>query len=127
MKRGGPLPRRTPLRTRRPLAHRGGPLKRSPINPVSDRRRGERDERQEVREQAMRAAGFKCSGAEVVPEVKCWGPLDVDEVVPRGVRPGGHLDPSNVQVLCRLHHEWKHAHPQEAAARGLREWSWNAR
>lgn len=74
----------------------------------------------------MRKAGGRCEARLVVPEVTCWGPLDVDEVIPRGVRPGSHLEPEHVQVLCRAHHDWTHAHPQEAAARGLRKWSWEA-
>lgn len=55
-----------------------------------------------------------------MPEVECHGPLDADEYDLRSARPGGHLDPANVQMLCRAHHDWKHAHPVEAARRGLR-------
>lgn len=112
MKRSGWLQRRTPL------ARSGG------LPPVSRRRRGERDERLAVVEQAMRQADGVCQGRDLVPEVGCWGPLDAHEVIPRGVRPGSHLEPALVLVLCRVHHEWAHAHPQEAARRGLRQWSW---
>jgi len=117
--------KRTPLERRTPLARGSKPLARGGrLNPQSAKRRGERDERQEVMEQAMRGAGRQCEARSIVPEIDCWGPLDVDEVVPRGVRPGAHLDESNVQVLCRAHHDWKHANPREAQARGLRKWSW---
>lgn len=42
---------------------------------------------------------------------------DADEKVPRG-RGGSITDPFNVWPLCREHHDWKHAHPIEAAAMG---------
>jgi len=57
-----------------------------------------------------------------VRHVACWHPpgepLDLDEIVPRG-RGGSATDPENVQVLCRAHHDWKHAHPEEAERLGL--------
>jgi hypothetical protein len=108
------------------LRRTGPPERRTPLNrgrgpkPRSDKRRGETDARQAAVEKAMRRSGGECVGKAIVPEVPCWGPMDV----PRGVRPGGHLDGDNVQMLCRAHHDWKHAHPAEAHARGLRGWSW---
>ena len=72
----------------------------------------------------MRRSGGQCVAKDLVPEIDCWGPLDADEVAPRSARPGGHLIADNVQMLCRAHHDWKHAYPNEAAARGLRAWSW---
>ena len=77
-------------------------------------------------------AGYRCEAIERVPEVRCWSPerdgfgrfwLDVDEVVGRGVKPGGHLDPDNCQALCRAHHDWRTGNPTEARARGLRKTS----
>jgi 5-methylcytosine-specific restriction endonuclease McrA len=94
------------------------------MKPMSERRRAEREEREIVREAALASAGFRCS-APGVGGVRCSGPLDVDEIIPRGVRPGGHLEQDNVQVLCRAHHDWKHANPREAVAAGLRRWSWD--
>lgn len=98
---------------------------RRPLPSVSRRRREERAERAEVVAEVLARAGHRCEANLVVPEVICDGPLDVDEVIPRGVHPGGHLEPENCQALCRAHHEWKHANPAEAEARGLRRWSWN--
>lgn len=72
----------------------------------------------------MRGANHECAARTLVPEVTCWGVLDVDEVQGRGVRPGGHLDGTNVQVLCRAHHNWKHEHPARAHELGLTRWSW---
>jgi hypothetical protein len=59
-----------------------------------------------------------------VPEIGCWGPLDTDERKSRGVNPGGHLDDSNTQALCRAHHTWRTDNPAEAHARGLRVKAW---
>lgn len=98
---------------------------RRPLPSQSRRRREERDEREDVREEVLDRAGYRCEADELVPEVTCSGRLDVDEVIPRGVNPGGHLDPDNCQVLCRAHHDWKHANPAEAVSRGLRRWSWH--
>lgn len=51
--------------------------------------------------------------------------MDVDERKSRGVNPGGHLDDSNTQLLCRCHHRWRTEHPREARERGLRRASWD--
>jgi len=118
------MKRSTPLKaTEAPL--RRTPMKRgSAIKPFSKKRAGERDQRQKVIEETMRRSGGRCQAADLVPEVKCWGPLDTDEVVGRGVYPGAHLDADNTQTLCRAHHTWKHEHPRLAAERGLRRASW---
>jgi|CXWK01.1.fsa_nt_gi hypothetical protein len=113
--------KRSPMPARTTPMARGGRL-----SPMSSKRRAEAATRTAVREQALTLAGHRCTGQAAVPEVACGGPLDVDEIKGRGVNPGGHLDPSNVQVLCRAHHEWKHAHPDEARARGLRKRSTDA-
>jgi hypothetical protein len=69
--------------------------------------------------------GDRCAGRDLVPTIRCSGPLDLDEVVLRSGRPGGHLDPANCQLLCRFgHHRWKHDNPRLAVAVGLRRWSW---
>jgi 5-methylcytosine-specific restriction endonuclease McrA len=93
------------------------------VNPRSQKRIDEQMERAEVRERALRKAGFRCC-APGVAGISCGGPLDVDEIIPRGVRPGGHLEDDNVQVLCRRHHDWKTQNPAAAHAAGLRRWSW---
>lgn len=123
MKRSGPPSRRTPMR-RTGISRGDSRMRRTRLSPVSDKRAGESDERFEVRSAAWHRAGGRCEAEHIVPEVQCAGPMDVDEIVPRGVRPGGHLDIDNVQLVCRAHHDWKHANPAEAQARGLRRWSW---
>ena len=111
---------------------RSKPLRRGKrLAPVSEKRLSEKDRRAEVRALVLARAGYRCEARNLVPEVRCWHPpgveLDVDEVVPRGVYPGGHLDPDNCQALCRAHHDWKHAEPEAAVERGLRRWSWDDR
>lgn len=93
---------------------------------MSAKARAQRRDRARVRAEALERAGWRCEAADLVPEVRCAsrpgrGPLEVDERAARGVRPGSHLDPDLVQVLCPAHHDWRHAHPLEAEARGLRE------
>jgi len=119
VKRSGPPQRRTPLKSGGRLPQ-GKPLdRRTRIKPMSQKRRDEAPARQQVREETMRRAGHQCEAIGRVPEVRCWGPLDVDEIEGRGVHPGAHLNPELTQVLCRAHHNWKHANPAEARARGL--------
>jgi hypothetical protein len=63
--------------------------------------------------------GLVCYGHTVLPVLGCFGPLDPHEIVPRGRRPGGHLDPDNVRMVCRAHHEWAHSNPWLAETVGL--------
>lgn len=133
MKRGKPLERRTRLQARtvwRPT--RKAMERRKRLAPVSAKRKAERPTRDAVRWATVVRAGFACQMASAVPEVECWSPerdehgrwmLDVDEIVGRGVRPGGHLDLENTQAGCRAHHDWKTTHPTEARRRGLRRTS----
>lgn len=44
--------------------------------------------------------------------------VDPDERLPRSAG-GDPVDRDNVQLLCREHHDWKHAHPLQAAAMGV--------
>ena len=124
LRRTGPPARRTALTSTASLT-RGQPLARTgDLARQSTRRQAEAPARRAIRDDTLAAAGHRCSAAALVPEIRCAGPLDVDEITPRGVRPGAHLDRAQTQALCREHHDWKHAHPIEAQARGLRRWSW---
>lgn len=110
MKRGGPL-RRT-----------GGLRRTGRLPQQSAKRKAEGPARRAVVAEVIARDGAVCCAAGVVPEVACWGPLDPDEVVMRGQRQGAHLDPANVRMICRAHHEWTHSWRYEAARRGLRPW-----
>jgi hypothetical protein len=76
-------------------------------------------QRRKVVAQVIERDGLKCYGHTVLPMLHCFGPLDPHEIVPRGRRPGGHLDPANVRMVCRAHHDWAHGNPSAATAVGL--------
>jgi hypothetical protein len=86
-------------------------------------RRREAAERRRVVEQ-VRARDRVCQAADVWPEVACAGPLDCHEVIPRSVWPKGYLDPANVRLVCRVHHDLIGDQPKRAAAAGLHGFSW---
>lgn len=52
--------------------------------------------------------------------------VDVHEKLTRA-RGGDILDPSNVQSLCRLHHDYIHSHPRWATEQGYLVASWAAK
>ncbi len=112
--------------TPRPKPEPRKPKARKGLPAMSKKRRAEIPLRQQIREAALERSGRDCEAADLVPEVECGGPLDVDEKASRGVRPGSHLDLSLVQTLCRRHHDWRHAYPEEAHRRGLRLHGWEA-
>jgi hypothetical protein len=62
--------------------------------------------------------GEVCFAGPLVPEIVCSGRLDGHELLPRA-RGGNPDDPSNVRLICRGHHDWIHAHPNDAVERGL--------
>jgi hypothetical protein len=68
--------------------------------------------------EVMARDGERCFAASIVSEIACHGRLDGHELLPRG-RGGDDEDPANVRLLCRGHHDWTHAHPNEAVERGL--------
>ena len=114
--------KRTPLTRKTPLARGTSQLARTPLARESKKRKAERPLRRAVVEAVKERDGERCWAVDAVPELACWGPLDPDEHELRSARPGGHLDPENVRMICRAHHDWKHLHPIEAARRGLRPW-----
>lgn len=99
-------------------------MKRGRLAPVSKKRRAEQPIRKAVRDATLARQGYDCAAMLIVPEIACGGPLDVDERKSRGVYPGGHLDETNTQALCRNHHRWRTDKPEEAWQRGLRVKAW---
>lgn len=116
---GAPRPKQ-PRRSKGPQGWNSTLRRGGRLNPRSAKRVAEEQARAEVRRLVRQRAGGRCEARDLVPEVRCWGPLDVDELEARGVHPGSHLDPDLCQLLCRGHHDWRHAHPTEALERGLR-------
>jgi hypothetical protein len=100
---------------------RGEPLRRrTRIAQRSPKRIAEADRRREVIAEVVARDGPGCKALRLIPGHACWGPLDPDEYDQRGTRPGGHLDPTNVQMLCRAAHTWATEHQLEAARLGLK-------
>ena len=88
------------------------------ISKMSEKTKTQAPQRAEVRRIVLQRDMGLCQAKFLVTYLSCSGPLDVDEVIPRG-RGGDHLNPDNCQVLCRTHHRWKHDNPAEAERLGL--------
>lgn len=54
----------------------------------------------------------------------CTGPLDCHEIIPRSAWAAGWLEPSNIVLVCRLHHDWIGEHPDAAHLLGLHGYSY---
>lgn len=104
--------------TDKPFVIKENIITRSQPNKASKKRIKEGPRREEVRRIVLERDMGLCRAKFLVDFLTCSGPLDVDEVIPRG-RGGDHLNPDNCQVLCRAHHRWKHDHPKEAEELGL--------
>lgn len=122
--------KRSPLKRRTPLK-RGGRLA-----PMSPKRRSEARQRREVLIEVARRDGERCWAQVAIaarPDVArhrdwpitCAGPVDGHEVQTRARRPGGHLDPTNIRLVCRRHHEWIDTHQVTALTLGLLSNSWD--
>lgn len=99
---------------RTPLRRGNAPLRRVPLPRVSRKRRAAEKERQDVRQRVL----SRDRGCILGQWGGCGGPLDVDEIIPRG-RGGDWLDEENCQTLCRAHHDRKHTRPHVASILGL--------
>lgn len=122
--------KRSPLRRKTPLKASDEGLKRTQLSPVSKKRQGEAEERRVVRQIVFARDGHRCA-AKGLPNAKgepfsCYGRLEIDEIVSRARRPGGHLDPDNCQVLCSFHNTYKEDQPDWAIKHGLAKNSWEA-
>jgi hypothetical protein len=102
----------------KPRLARERKLKPTRLNFASSKTKNNMPKRQEVRRIVLARDMGLCQARFLVESITCSGPLDVDEVIPRG-RGGNYLDPDNCQVLCRAHHRWKHDNPAEAERLGL--------
>lgn len=85
-------------------------------------RRAERDEAiRDACEAAKARDRYRCQAERrgIIREVRCWGPLDPQHIIPRSTRPDLADDVTNIVALCRGHHEWVGANPEEARELGL--------
>lgn len=93
------------------------------LRPMSKKREAEILARRAV-VQKVKWRDRGCRAKDVVTEVRCSGPMDVHEIIPRSVWRAGYLDPDNCLYICRAHHDWVGDHPDEAHGYGLHGYSW---
>lgn len=96
-------------------------MRRTRLRPVSARRAEGRWEWEQLKRAVHTRDGWQCRAVGLWPH-ECVGPLDAHHVKARGV--GGEDTLENLVSLCRKSHTWVTEHPVEAAAVGLRRWSW---
>lgn len=121
---------RMSLERRTPLKRTGGPK----ANPAKVRDWQDRSRRSlpasstkgRARAAAAAEAGRRakdrdggCLVAAMVPEVRCWGPLDPQHVIPRSIRRDLAADERNIIGCCRGHHEWIEHQPEAARLLGV--------
>lgn len=104
---------------------RGGFLKRkTPLPYMSAKRRGELKAYQLAKAEVFRRAedsygNPQCQLQAALPTVLCAGPLDPHHVYIQSRHPERRNDPDAMQVACRAHHDYVHAHPAESMESGL--------
>lgn len=98
-------------------------MRRTRLRSLSRRRRDTFAERTQVILR-VHQRDVTCQARLKVPDVKCGGPLDCHELIPRSVWPRGELVEANVVLVCRSHHEWIGDNPEKAHALGLHKVSW---
>jgi hypothetical protein len=100
-----PIPRSTPI-----------VKKRQRLNPMSDRRRAEGALYRQKREAFLKAHPV-CQVARYIPGLNPRAKSkDIHHTA--GRYGGAYLDESTWLAVCREAHDWIHAHPREARARG---------
>ena len=79
---------------------RGRPLAR-----VGRRAQREQAERDEMRDAVFAETGRVCAAKvlDLMPEVRCFGGIEIHETIDRSVRPGVHLDEAFGVPLCSGH------------------------
>lgn len=115
------LERKKPLRADPAKTRDWQRRSRSNLPAQSAKRKREAPERRRVREEVLARDG-SCQARGLLPG-RCWHPyglpLDVHEVISRGLWAAGYLDPGNCLAVCRAHHDWITDHRREAEALGL--------
>lgn len=118
-------------------------MKRSPISPMSAKRRAALPERAAVKQAAHERDAWACQfwafydRAEYenttepdtlrrlhAAPVACGGQLEAHEIIPRDAWAAGWLVLDNVVSLCSVHHSFVTNSPNAGAAIGLHGYSW---
>lgn len=119
------LTRRTPLKPR--------PRRGDPSNSEPQQTRAESSKRRApIRQQSNRAAAAQRERVKILKSMLghtgralcsvtgCGREaVDADEIVLRSQLEDAATIEDNIQLLCRPHHDWKHANPNAAEAAGL--------
>lgn len=116
-----PIQRKIPLRSKSRLKSSKkltskSQMKRSKINPVSKKKKIEREEWKNIRVDALDRDGRICQAQ--LDQCKQIA-VDVHHILPRSH--GGKNNLENLISACRSCHAWIHAHPQLAKSYGLIE------
>ena len=113
-------------------------MKRTPLKPMSRKRRQSLEERADVREAVLERDGHTCQFYNYVVDsplwrmadlngvpARCSGDLEVHEIIPRSAWPAGWLVVDNCVTLCGgAHHPWVTDNPEKAHRIGLHGFSW---
>ena len=106
--------KRSALTRKTPLRHGGKRMKRSPLKPISEKRRATLPARERCRQAVLERDGGRCRAK--LPG--CWKfATEVHEPLPRG-RGGDETDPAACIALCPACHRQIHDNPAWATANG---------
>jgi hypothetical protein len=96
------------------------------LRPKSKKRLDEEAERERVKREVRTRDGNECCvrARRLQTGVRCSGPKDVHEIIPRSAWKAGYLVPDNCIVICRAHHDWVDHNPDDAHDLGLHGYSW---
>lgn len=133
MKRSRPLKRSTIQRRTRPAVGQSMTPKdkrqqtakerkaqRKRINPVSDRRAGQQQERRDVVAEVLERDGHRCRARDLGGVWgDCSGPLTGHEVVKRSAMRDAHVNADVIVTLCWRHNGFIEDHPTDAKDAGL--------
>lgn len=124
-------------------------MKRSPMSPMSAKRRAQLPERAAVKQAAHERDAWRCQfwpfydrvehtmpllgfireerkeGRLPAAPIACGGiGLEAHEIIPRSAWAAGWLVLDNIASLCPRHHQWVTEHPEAAHAIGLHGFSY---
>jgi hypothetical protein len=109
------------------VIRRRAPIKRTRLKrsqTSAERMEAALPKRARVVEAAWKRDGGQCQAKHLVEDVRCGGPLDPHEIIPRSAWRAGVHELDNVLIVCRAHHRWIDNHPHAAHELGLHKFSW---